>query len=139
MKIKIKKITKNAVIPKYAKDGDAGIDLTVTEVNRLDREHIQYSFGLANEIPKGYVGYLFPRSSCYKAHQLLSNCVGVIDSGYRGELKAVFIGTQFDTCYKIGDRAVQLIIMPIPFIELVEVEELSETERGSGGFGSTGK
>jgi len=138
MKVKIKRLHEKSIIPKYAHDGDAGLDLTITSVEQLDSEHIKYGFGLAFEIPKGYVGLLFPRSSCYKQRQLMSNCVGVLDSNYRGEVSAVMIGTT-NTSYKVGDRAVQLIVMPYPEIELIEVDELNETERGQGGYGSTGK
>lgn len=138
MKVKIKKLHENAVIPKYAKDGDAGLDLTITSKKQIDSEHIKYGFGLAFEIPKGYVGLLFPRSSCYKQRQLLSNAVGVVDSGYRGEVSAIMIGAS-EYSYNIGERAVQLIIMPYPQIELEEVSQLSDSERGSGGYGSSGK
>ncbi len=137
MKVKIKKLTESAVIPKYSKPGDAGMDLTITSIDHIDTEHVKYGFGLAFEIPAGYVGYIFPRSSCYKQRQILSNAVGVLDSGYRGEVGAVFIGTSIER-YKVGDRAAQLIIMPVPTIEFEEVEELSQTERGTGGYGSTG-
>lgn len=138
MQLKIKKLHPNAVIPKYAKDGDAGLDLTAVSWEFLDSEHIKYNFGLAIEIPKGYVGFVFPRSSCYKQRQILSNCVGVIDSGYRGEISAVMIGTSKER-YKILDRVAQIVILPYPEIEFVEVDELSETERGTNGYGLTGK
>jgi dUTP pyrophosphatase len=69
---------------------------------------------------------------------MLSNCVGVVDSGYRGEVSAVMIGTT-DKSYKVGDRVAQLIVMPIPYVDFEEVNELSDTERGAGGYGSTGK
>ena len=91
------------------------------------------------EIPPGHVGLVFPRSSCYKHGMLLSNCVGVIDSDYRGEVTAVFLGTHDDVSYEIGDRIAQLVIMPIPAVKFVEAEELSETQRGTGGYGSTGR
>lgn len=138
MKVKIKKLTENAVIPSYSKSGDAGMDLTITSIDYIDTEHIKYGFGLSIEIPPGYVGYIFPRSSCYKQRQILSNAVGVLDSGYRGEIGAVFIGTHSDYRYTVGDRCAQLIIMPYPTIEFEEVSELSKTERGSEGYGSTG-
>lgn len=136
LEVKIKKTDNNAVIPTYAKPGDAGLDLTVVSKEEVDSEHIKYDFGLAFEIPQGYVGYIFPRSSCYKQRQVLSNCVGVIDSGYRGSVSAVMIGTS-SYSYKIGERAAQLIIMPYPTVKLIEVDELSESERGEGGYGST--
>lgn len=138
MKVRIQKLHKNAIIPKYAKPGDAGMDLTVTELEQIDHEHIKYKFGIAVEIPKGYVGLIFPRSSCYKQRQILSNCVGVIDSGYRGELMIVMIGTS-EHSYKVGDRAAQIMILPYPEIEFEEFLFLTESERGAGGFGSTNK
>ena len=138
MQVKAKKLHKDAILPSYAKNGDAGLDLTAVSFELVDSEHIKYNFGLAFEIPQGYVGLIFPRSSCYKQRQILSNCVGVIDSGYRGEISAVMTGSSIEN-YKIGERAAQLIIMPIPFIEFEEVDKLSETERGINGYGSTGK
>jgi len=138
MKVNIKKIHKEAVIPVYSKNGDAGLDLTITSIEKLDDEHYKYGFGLAIEIPKRFVGLIFPRSSIYKQKQILSNSVGVIDSGYRGEISAVMLGTSLHH-YKIGDRAAQLIILPYPAIEFEEVDELSETERGTGGYGHTGR
>lgn len=137
MKIKIKKLDENAVIPKYSKEGDAGMDLTAVKREYLDNEHIKYSFGIAIEIPRGFVGLIFPRSSCYKKRQILSNAVGVIDSGYRGEISAVMIGRAIGT-YGVGDRIAQLLILPYPEVEFELSAELSETERGTGGYGSTG-
>ena len=137
MKVKIKKIHPNAIIPKYAKPGDAGMDLiAVWQKQELDL--ITYGTGLSVEIPKGYVGLLFPRSSVYKAKMFLTNCVGVIDSGYRGEIMMKFEMMDSNAMYKTGDRIGQIIILPYPQIEFEEVKELSETNRGSGGFGSTG-
>ena len=137
MKIKIKKLSENAVIPKYAKHGDAGMDLTVTDIEIVDHFHVKYKFGIDIEIPLGYVGLVFPRSSIYKQGQLLTNSVGVIDSGYRGEICAVMMGNNSDLSYKVGDRAAQIMIIPYPQIEFEESNDLSETERGSGGYGST--
>lgn len=147
MKVNIKKLKEEAVIPTYAKKGDAGLDLTAINISKDNVGNITYHTGLAVEIPQGYVGLLFPRSSISKKQQFLTNCVGVIDSGYRGEIMAKFkpvMGT-YDTIlelfesneYQVGDRIVQMIILPYPQIEFEEVEELSETERGYGGFGST--
>ena len=138
MRIKIKRLHPDAVLPKYAKQGDAGMDLTAVKREYIDSNHYKYCFGLAIEIPEGFVGFIFPRSSCYKQSQILSNCVGVVDSGYRGEVSAVMIGTT-DNSYHVGDRVAQLIVMPIPYVQFDEVDELSETERGSGGYGSTGR
>jgi len=139
-KVKIKKLDPNAVIPKYSKDGDAGMDLTITDIKENTSFSITYGFGIAIEIPKGYVGLIFPRSSVRNQDLILSNCVGVIDSGYRGELQATFKKTQgLDSfSYNVGDRGAQIIIIPYPQIEFVETDNLSDTERGDAGFGSTG-
>ena len=146
MKVKIKKLHPNAVIPTYAKAGDAGMDLVATSILSNTTFDITFGMGIALEIPEGFVGLIFPRSSIRKTDLALTNCVGVVDSGYRGELQATFkkvygkndvrIG---ETDYKVGDRIAQIIILPYPQIEFNEVEELSNTERGDGGFGSTGK
>jgi dUTP pyrophosphatase len=138
MRIKIKKLHPDAVLPKYAKQGDAGMDLTAVSIELINTNYMKYNFGLAFEIPEGFVGFIFPRSSCYKQLQILSNCVGVVDSGYRGEVSAVMVGAH-DKSYKVGDRVAQLIVMPIPYVQFDEVDELSDTERGAGGYGSTGK
>jgi len=140
MQVKIKKLHNNAVIPKYAKSGDAGLDLVATEVLDGYGFNVTYGTGLAVEIPEGYVGLIFPRSSIRKYDISLTNCVGVIDSGYRGEIQATFrkeAGAP-SVRYEVGDKIAQLIIMPYPYINFIEVDELSQTERGTGGFGSTG-
>lgn len=146
MQVKIKLLYPNSVKPKYAKIGDAGMDLVATSIISNTTFDITYGLGIALEIPEGFVGLIFPRSSIRKTDLALTNCVGVIDSGYRGELQATFkkIYGKNDirideTDYKIGDRVAQIIIIPHPSIEFIEVEELSNTERGEGGFGSTGK
>ncbi len=143
MKVRIKKLNENAVIPAYAKSGDAGMDLVATSIISETDTQITYGIGLALEIPYGFVGLIFPRSSVRKTRLMLSNCVGVIDSGYRGELQATFNkvnqNSQSENDYKVGDRIAQIMIIPYPPIQFVEVDELSETERGEGGFGSTGK
>jgi dUTP pyrophosphatase len=138
--VKVKKLDTNAVIPSYSKVGDAGMDLTITNIKENTSFSITYGFGIAMEIPKGYVGLIFPRSSVRNQDLILSNCVGVIDSGYRGELQATFKKTQgLDSIsYNFGERGAQIIILPYPTIYMTEVPELSDTERGTGGFGSTG-
>jgi dUTP pyrophosphatase len=138
MKVKIKKAHSDAVIPFYAKSGDAGMDLVITEIKGENKYDITYGFGISMEIPEGFVGLVFPRSSIRKTDLLLSNSVGVIDSGYRGEIQATFKKSGLNK-YEIGDRGAQLIIIPHPIIEWDEVNELNNTERGEGGFGSTGK
>ena len=139
--VKIKKLTENAVIPSYSKVGDAGMDLTITSEIENTSFSVTYGFGIALEIPRGYVGLIFPRSSVRNQELLLSNSVGVIDSGYRGEIQATFKKTNgLDSLkYKVGERGAQIIIMPHPNIELIEFKDLSNSERGDGGFGSTGK
>lgn len=140
MKVKIKRLDRSAVIPKYAKDGDAGLDLTATAYKVNEKGQYIYTSDLALEIPDGYVGLLFPRSSICKKDLEMTNSVGVIDSNYRGPIKSVFNPTcEGPEIYELGERFAQLIIIPYPKIEFEEVEELSETNRGTGGYGSTGK
>ena len=147
MKVRIKKLNEGAIVPSYSKQGDAGMDLTAINISKDNVGNITYHTGLAIEIPEGYVGLLFPRSSICKKQQFLTNSVGVIDSGYRGEIMAKFkpvMGT-YDTIlelfesseYQVGDRIVQMVIIKHETPEIIEVEELSDTERGYGGFGST--
>lgn len=186
MKVRFKKLVPNAVAPTKAHPTDAGFDLTATS-RIFDKEgNATYGFGLSLEIPKGYVGMIFPRSSIAKKDLALSNCVGIIDSSFRGEIKAKFkptlvyvdkgrsgkdgndyngtdqtdLQTQEVTfhgrkknypdvgkgrlpfmprVYEIGDRIAQIIIMPYPEVEFEEADELSDSDRGDGGFGSTGK
>ena len=141
LNVKVKLLNDKAKMPFQKHATDAGFDLYVTSKKTTNHENkVHYGFGIALEIPEGHVGLLFPRSSIYKKELLLSNSVGVIDSDYRGEIKAVFIVEAYEeTIYEIGDRAIQLIIMPIPRVHFDRREELSSTERGSGGYGSTNK
>ncbi len=141
MKVNIKKISENAVIPSYAKEGDAGLELVATSIVNEEAFQITYGLGVAIEIPEGFVGLVFPRSSIRKYDLSLTNCVGVIDSGYRGELQATFRKERgvASKKYEVGDKICQIIIIPYPPIEFNEVNELSDTERGEGGFGSSGK
>jgi dUTP pyrophosphatase len=143
MIVKIKKLNPLAVVPSYAKDGDAGMDLVATSIISETDTQITFGIGLALEIPYGFVGLIFPRSSVRKTRLMLSNCVGVVDSGYRGELQATFNKVNQNSIaendYKVGDRIAQIMIIPHPEIQFEEATELSDTERGEGGFGSTGK
>lgn len=144
VKVKVKKLHENAVIPSYSKIGDAGMDLTITSIISETATDVSYGFGIAMEIPKNYVGLVFPRSSIRKYDLALTNCVGVIDSGYRGEIQATFKKTNWlkgneSEKYQIGDRGAQIVILPYPEIKMIESDELSSSERGEGGFGSTGK
>jgi dUTP pyrophosphatase len=141
MKIHFKKLVPTAQKPKFGKPGDAGADLVATSMTVYKHGQVVYGTGLAVEIPEGMVGLIFPRSSIRNKNLVLSNSVGVIDSGYRGEIMATFLPTKQDeSCdiYDIGDRIAQLVIMPVPLAQYVEVEELSETSRGTEGHGSTG-
>lgn len=168
MEIKFKKLAENAKMPTKAHESDAGYDLYVSSVNFSAEGTKCYHSGIAMEIPAGYVGLLFPRSSVYKTGMRMANCVGVIDSGYRGDIMAHFRSDLADVhprtikdwflrllsrpfnlhciCnwnsgenYSVGDRFAQLIIMPYPEVELVEAGELSGSDRGIGGHGSSGK
>ena len=139
MKVKVMKLDAGATIPKYAKPGDAGMDLYAVSQKFDDHGNYVFGTGLAMEIPEGHVGLIFPRSSISKTAHSLRNAVGVIDSGYRGEIMMKFdINTHNSPVYNVGDRIAQIIIMPYPQIEFEEVFELADSERGSGGFGSTG-
>lgn len=149
MEVKLKKLVENAVIPTYAKPGDAGMDMTAIAYE-YDAEkdcHI-YKTGIALEIPEGYVGLLFPRSSNRKTNAYMCNHVGVVDSGYRGDIAFSFKNRdkiEADVIpalvkpYEVGDKIGQIIIVPYPQISCVEVDELSTSERGAGGHGSTGR
>ena len=147
--VKFRKLVPEAVTPQYAQDGDAGMDLTATSV-RVTDTFVEYRTGIAVEIPHGYVGLLFPRSSITKlpAGVSLKNSVGVIDSNYRGEILVRFelpyatVAKMYNECPSMpiqGDKVAQLIIIPYPKVHLEEVQELSDSNRGDGGFGSTDK
>lgn len=141
MIINIKKEHPDSVLPKYSKPGDAGMDLTAVSMTKVDQNtfgYLEYDTGLSFEIPEGYVGLLFPRSSISNSGLILSNSVGILDSGYRGTVKFRFKHIPNTAYYQVGDRIGQIIIIPYPQIEFNVVEELSTTERSEGGFGSTG-
>jgi dUTP pyrophosphatase len=142
MNIKIKKLHEKAVIPSYGKEGDCGLDLTAISVSTIDKGkfgYIEYDSGLSIEIPEGYVGLVYPRSSLSNTGLILANHVGVIDQNYRGSIKCRFKAIPNTDIYSVGDRIAQLIIQPCPKIEFEVVEELSDTNRGDNGFGSSGK
>lgn len=139
IEVKFKKLCAEAVEPTKAHPTDAGADLTATSKKWDDEKQCWiYGTGIATEIPDGYVGLIFPRSSIRKYGLALSNSVGVIDSGYRGEIMCSFKPSGTCPTYNIGDKVAQLIIMPYPEIIYTEVTELTETDRGEGGHGSTG-
>lgn len=143
MTLKIKRLDENAVLPIRAHEGDAGIDLTcltiTQEINECGQLILIYHSGIAVEIPEGYVGLLFPRSSVANKSLTLTNCVGVIDSGYRGEVMAKFRSTTdvVPAIYKPGERFAQLVLIKLPEFDIEEVAELSNTERGENGYGSS--
>lgn len=173
LQVKIKRLSDNAVIPTYAHATDAGMDLVATSKTIDEYGNVVYGTGIALEIPEGYVGLVFPRSSNSKKHLLLTNSVGILDSGYRGEvtfkykppmtvcykklkdrLARLLLGVRRKAhCgdvdveswhlnnyeYEVGDRVGQLIILPYPKVEFEETDELSASDRGTGGYGSTGK
>jgi dUTP pyrophosphatase len=142
MNIKIKKLTEDAVLPSYAHEGDACMDLTAISkiiIDNGDYGYIEYGTGLAFEVPDNHVMLLFPRSSVSNTGLILANAVGVIDSKYRGEVKARFKWIPNTAQYNVGDRIVQFMILPYPILEIEVVDELSTTERAAGGFGSSGK
>jgi dUTP pyrophosphatase len=143
MNVKYKKLHPLAQAPIRANDCDAGFDLTAIALEYpSDGDsslYIQARTGISFEIPKGYVGLVFPRSSISKTRHALRNAVGVIDSGYRGEVMLRFSHDQTNTGYAQGDKVGQIIFIKLPKIEMLESEVLSDSERGQGGFGSTGK
>lgn len=137
MKVKFKKLLPSAKAPFKQHEHDAGWDLTVASIS-FKNGLIVYSSDIAVEIPTGYVGLLFSRSSVANKDLILSNCVGVIDSTYRGPIMAKFRKTkQGAAIYDIGERFCQLIIIPHPTIQWQQVDELSETARANSGYGST--
>ena len=143
MDVKFKKLHDDAKIPSYAHDTDAGLDLTAVsftqEFDKSNKLVLVYHTGLAVEIPEGYVGLIFMRSSISDKSISLTNAVAVIDSGYRGELllKYKITTDSLPTIYQPGEKIGQLIIIPYPKINPIEAEELSSSDRNEGGFGST--
>jgi dUTP pyrophosphatase len=142
MPVRVKRLHKDAVIPTYSKKSDAGLDLTAISVDYSAPDYIEYGTGLAIEIPEGFVGKIYPRSSISGKHLTLTNSVGIIDAGYRGEIRFRFRRTIADhvepKLYAIGERVGQLIIESCLKVKLVECSDLSDSDRGTGGFGSTG-
>lgn len=144
MKVRIKKLNERAIIPTYGSAGSAGGDLYSAEENDITVAPGQTAFigtGLAVEIPQGLVGLVYARSglACKKG-LAPANKVGVIDSDYRGEIKVALYnhGKESQTVAK-GERIAQLVIAPFVFAEYEETDDLSDTARGEGGFGSTGR
>ena len=143
MEIKFKKLDPRAVAPVRAHNTDAGFDLVATrittEINECGQLILVYHTDLAVEIPEGYFGMLAPRSSIFKKSLALTNSIGVIDAGYRGEVMAKFKTTTdvVPAVYREGDKFAQLLILPIADVNFTEALELSATDRNDGGYGST--
>ena len=143
MELKFKKLHEKAVLPSRSHATDAGLDLTTygftQEVDASGKLILVYHTGLAVEIPEGYMGLLFMRSSVANKSLTLSNAVGILDSGYRGEIMGKFKITTdaIPTVYQEGERVMQLIVMPYPQVEPVFVEELSDGDRGEKSYGSS--
>jgi len=140
MKIKIKKLHPDATMPTYANEGDAGMDVfSLEDKIIMPGERYLFKLGFAMEIPDGYVGLFWDKSGLsakYGIHTL----AGVIDSTYRGEYGVLLLNTSNQSYeFKKGDKLAQLLIQPVSNPELEEVAKLSDTNRGEGGFGSTGK
>jgi dUTP pyrophosphatase len=166
MIIKFKKLHENAQVPKQGREGDAAWDLVAIS-KKVEEKYVEYGTGIAIVVPEDCVGLIFPRSSVSSYDLILSNCVGVIDHNYRGEVRFRFkpVVRLFDTPwlrkmyiylsvttgvgsamrqvefanYEPGDKIGQLIILPRPFLEFEEVKELDKTNRNADGFGSSGK
>jgi len=139
MKVRFKKCHPDAKIPFKAHTYDAGFDLSAVSKSYDQDNNVVYDCGIAIEVPIGFVGLLFPRSSNAKKQLILSNSVGVIDSLFLGSITFKFKRLSlFNSEYEIGDRIGQIVIVEIPLIELEEVNELEDSERGSKGYGSSG-
>lgn len=150
LNVKIQKLHKDAVIPKYETSGAVGMDLTAVSVEYDKYGNLVVGTGLAIQLPEGYYADLRPRSSISKYDLVLANSIGTVDADYTGELILKFKPSDYfavnrddvygdGEIYKVGDRVAQLLILPYPKINFIEVEELDKTERGDKGFGSTGK
>ena len=144
MEIPITRIDSDLPLPAYAKEGDAGADLVANENVMLPPAggRALISTGIAIAIPEGYAGFVQPRSGLAAKHGVTClNTPGLIDSGYRGELKVLLVNTDPETPFAVvkGERIAQLVIQRVESVEFIEVEALSDSDRGSGGFGSTGR
>jgi dUTP pyrophosphatase len=144
--VKFKKLSENAGVPTYQHEGDAGADLTAVSVSKMKSVSwideifpvYEYGTGLAMEIPDTHYAMLTPRSSISKHFAWLTNSVGIIDSQYRGEIKFRFRTSFLGAPYQVGDRIGQIVFARKRIANFTETNELSSTERGEGGFGSTG-
>jgi len=138
----VRRLRPDAVVPTRAYEGDAGLDLTACERVELEPgERALVATGLAVAIPDGYAGFVQPRSGLATRHGIsIVNTPGLVDSGYRGELKVALLNTDARESFVVepGMRIAQLVVLPVQGVEPVEVGELPESGRGAGGFGSSG-
>lgn len=141
--LKIKKLDDSLPTPRYAHEGDAGLDLYSAQDVKLEPgRRALVSTGIAVAIPEGYAGFVQPRSGlAAKQGVSIVNTPGLIDSGYRGEVKVILLNTDLENSVRIsrGDRIAQLVIQEVPVVTLEEVGDLDGSQRGEGGFGSSGK
>jgi dUTP pyrophosphatase len=142
IEVPVRLVREGAVVPGRAYAGDAGLDLAACEARELGPgERAIVHTGVAVAIPEGYAGFVQPRSGLARRHGItIVNAPGLIDSGYRGELQVTLLNTDLEHAFAVepGMRIAQLVIVPVPQVELVEVDELPESERGTAGFGSSG-
>ena len=142
IELPIRRLRDDAVVPSRAYAGDAGLDLAACERVELDPgERATVGTGLAVAIPEGFAGFVQPRSGLAARHGItIVNTPGLIDAGYRGELRVVVLNTDRRERFVVepGMRIAQLVVLPVAHVELVEVDELPESERGTAGFGSSG-
>ena len=138
--LKVKRLTDTAKLPTYAHDGDACFDLYADDVNVTSGGFL-CNTGLSVEVPPGYAMMIYSRSGHgFKNNMRLANCVGVLDSGYRGPVMVkLTCDRQIQYVPKVGDRIAQAMLIPVPVVTFEEVTELSDSERGEGGFGSSGR
>lgn len=138
--LKIKRLCEDAKVPTSPRSGDIGYDLYVHSIKSETDSTIVYDTGLAIELPEGYHALLFPRSSIIKQELFLANSVGVIDNSYRGEIIVTMRKlAKGINVYRPGDKFCQLVLIKEIKMDIKEVSELSSTERGDNGFGSTGR
>jgi dUTP pyrophosphatase len=141
IELPIRRLRDDAVVPERAYSGDAGLDLAACErVELPPGERVMVGTGLAVAIPEGYAGYVQPRSGLAARHGItIVNSPGLVDSGYRGELRVILLNTDREEPFVVepGMRIAQLVIVPVPDVETVVVDELPESERGVRGFGSS--
>ena len=143
MELPFRVLHPDARLPAAAHEHDAGLDLrSVAELELAPGERALVPVGLAVEIPPGHAGLVIPRSGLAARHGItILNAPGLVDAGYRGELRVALLNTDRSEPFPIavGDRIAQLVIVPVPAVEVVVVDELEETVRGVGGFGSSGR